>query len=132
MSLSHKILTALLVGATLVAADDLNDPASERLVHLNRFRAADPPNPDADNWSAWKTLLASRDHDPTIGPLGAMNVETDGDYGTVSSSLIALPGVDQADAAPVWLFADGPPDRASFRRVGLAGNLRDDATRPVH
>ena len=119
-------------GWSMIAADDLNDPASERLVHLNRFQAADPPNPDADDWSAWKTLLASRDHDPATGPLGAMNVETDSDYGTVSSSLIALPGVDQADTTPVWLFADGPPDRASFRRVALAGNLRDDATRPVH
>ena len=120
------------VGWSMIAADDLNDPASERLVHLNRFRDTDAPDPDADDWSAWQTLLASRDHDPATGPLGAMNVDTDSDYGTVSSSLIALPGADRAAADPVWLFADGPPDRAPFRRVALAETPADDPMRPVH
>jgi hypothetical protein len=41
--------------------------------------------------------------------------ETDG-FATVSSSLLAL---SAAGRPPVWLYADGPPDRASFQPLAL-------------
>jgi hypothetical protein len=43
-----------------------------------------------------------------------------GDYGTVGSSLVALPAYPGFDALPVFLHADGPPDRVSFRPVPMA------------
>jgi hypothetical protein len=48
-----------------------------------------------------------------------MTVVAGGEFGTVSSSLIALPGVALADDAPRWLFADGRPGEAAYERVLL-------------
>jgi len=65
-------------------------------------------------------LLAEREHDPESGPGGAMNVVTQTGFGTVCSSLIALPGNTSededgrdVDVRPIWRFAawtDAPGD----------------------
>ena len=47
----------------------------------------------------------------------AINVPVRNGFGTVCSSLVALPDA----GAPVWLFAAGPPDAAPFRPVALGG-----------
>jgi hypothetical protein len=44
-----------------------------------------------------------------------MTIVTDGDFGTVCSTLIALP----AHGAPVMKFAAGAPDQVPFERVAL-------------
>jgi hypothetical protein len=44
-----------------------------------------------------------------------MNVEPRGGFGTVCSSLLAIP----ASGDPVWLFAAGAPDQAPFEPVRL-------------
>ncbi len=46
-----------------------------------------------------------------------MCIHTGGDYGTRSSSLLALPALPPA--RPVWLYADGPPDRTAFEPVAF-------------
>ena len=48
-----------------------------------------------------------------------MNVVTDTGFGTVSSSLIALPSYASEGARPHWLFAPGGPDEAAFEVVSL-------------
>ena len=40
-------------------------------------------------------------------------------FGTVSSSLIALPSMALAPLPPVWRFAAGRPDRTAFTEVEL-------------
>jgi hypothetical protein len=62
-------------------------------------------------------LLASREHGPESDPHGAMTIEPDQGYGTVSASLIALPS--RADVKPVWLFAPGWPSPGPFAKVAL-------------
>ena len=42
-----------------------------------------------------------------------MTIVTDGDYGTVCSSLVALP----ASGQPIMKFAGGPPGETSFAPV---------------
>ena len=46
-----------------------------------------------------------------------MCIDTGEDYGTRSSSLLAL----AADPIlrPIWLYADGPPDRTAFEPVAF-------------
>jgi alkanesulfonate monooxygenase SsuD/methylene tetrahydromethanopterin reductase-like flavin-dependent oxidoreductase (luciferase family) len=44
-----------------------------------------------------------------------MCIVTDGEYGTVSASLLALPRY--ASERPVWLYADGRPGEAEFAAV---------------
>ena len=48
-----------------------------------------------------------------------MCVVTDRGYGTVSSSLIALPSAERFGEKPVWLFAAGRPGEATFEPVPL-------------
>ncbi len=105
-------------GLSMITAFDVNDPASPRTRrYLPRFAAAEPPDPDAGRWGAWAGILASRLHDAGAGPGGAMNVGTDEGFGTVSSSLMALPAAGRVGVRPVWLFAAGPPDKVPYQPV---------------
>lgn len=95
-------------GVSMVTAHDPNDMESPRVArHLARFREATVPEPG--NWDAWRAILADRS-----GPAGAqMNVVPRGGFGTVCSSLLAIPAAGE----PVWLFAAGAPDQAPFAAV---------------
>jgi hypothetical protein len=111
-------------GVSMMTANDLNDLSSARICrYLPRFEAARPPDPDSGDWSDWQTLLASRVFDPKAGPRGALTID-DGGYGTLSSSLIAVPEFVPADVGapprkPIWLFAPGKPGEAPFKPVQL-------------
>ena len=98
--------------------DDVEGSARTRL-HRPRFAAAPPPDPETGDWSAWIALLASRDSLPGAGPGEAMTVLTDTPFGTLSSSLIALPAADRAGGRPVWLFCAGRPGESPHRPVEL-------------
>jgi uncharacterized protein with NRDE domain len=110
-------------GFSMVTSNDLNDLSSPRIRrYLPLFEAARIPDPDAGDWRDWVALLSSRSADAAAGPRGALNVVTEGPYGTVSSSLIALPEFAPADIGapprkPIWLFAAGRPGEAPFRPV---------------
>jgi hypothetical protein len=77
--------------------------------HLARLRQAAAPRPDA--WDEWRAILADRSgsEDEQI------NVAPRGGFGTICSSLLAIP----ASGDPVWLFAAGAPDKAPFEPVDL-------------
>jgi Transport and Golgi organisation 2 len=95
-------------GLHMITAHDPDDLESPRVArHLGRFRAAAPPSPG--NWQAWQDILADRSGQPGE----QMNVEPRAGFGTVCSSLLALPPVGR----PIWLFAAGPPDTAPFGAV---------------
>jgi len=97
-------------GVHMVTASDADDLASPRIArHLPRFAAATPPDPARGDWGSWESLLADRS-----GPPGTeLNVPPHGGFGTVCSSLLALP----ASGAPIWLFAAGAPDEVPFQAV---------------
>jgi uncharacterized protein with NRDE domain len=96
-------------GLHMVTAHDPDDPDSPRVArHLPRFAAAPAPDP-VHGWQAWQDLLADQQGEPAE----QLNVVPRGGFGTVCSSLLALP----AKAPPVWLFAAGPPHAAPFRPV---------------
>lgn len=103
-------------GLSLVTALERNDPASPRIrLYRPRFAAAAPPDPDHGDWSAWEALLASRDREPGSGPGGALYIDPvpPGDahgFGTVASSLIALPAASRPDRRLIFRFAAGPPE----------------------
>jgi Transport and Golgi organisation 2 len=102
-------------GFSMITARDLNDPTSARVRHyLPLFERASPPDPGTDQWSDWIELLGQRAA-PGAEPEDAMTIVTDGDFGTVCSTLIALP----AFGAPIMKFAAGPPDQAPFEAIAL-------------
>ena len=101
----------------MITSLELNDRASPRIAgSLDRFRAATPPDPEAGDWSGWSSLLADRSRHLPDDPGSALNIVTDHGYGTVSSSLIALP--EAAERRIIWLFSAGAPDRAPWYPVG--------------
>jgi hypothetical protein len=95
-------------GVSMITSRDPNDMESRRVVrHLIRFRNAAAPEPDA--WDEWRAILSDRS-----GAAGEqINVVPRGGFGTVCSSLLAIP----AKGDPVWLFAAGAPHEAPFELV---------------
>ena len=100
-------------GLHMVTAHDADDPDSPRVArHLPRFAAAPPPDP-VHGWQAWQDLLADQQGDPAE----QLNVAPRGGFGTVCSSLLALPAQGPPEGPPIWLFAAGPPHAAPFRPI---------------
>ncbi len=108
---------ALEAGVAMLTSRELNDAEAPRIRrYLPLFRAAEAPAPERQDWSSWQLVLASRATE-TGDPRDAMCIRTDGAYGTVSSSLIALPSISTDQA--IWLYASGPPDEAAFAPVAF-------------
>jgi hypothetical protein len=104
----HPDVQALTPGLHMITAHDPNDLASARIEqHLPAFQAAAAPEPG--DWKSWPALLANRSGDGQR----QLNIDPRGGFGTVCSSLVALP----AGGQPIWLFAAGRPDEAPYRPV---------------
>jgi uncharacterized protein with NRDE domain len=102
-------------GLHMIEAGELDDPASPRIRrYLPLLRAAAPPEPQRGDWAAWAGLLAER-ATTTGNPRDAMTIVTEGEYGTVSSSLVALPR--HVTEPVIYLHADGRPGEAAFAPV---------------
>jgi hypothetical protein len=111
-------------GVSMVTAHGMNDRASDRMAfHLPRFQAAPPPDPGEGDWFAWKALIADRSRAEGADWDGSMLIDdVEGyNFGTVSSSLIALPAKGRNDKKvhSCWLFAPGRPDTTDWREVLL-------------
>jgi len=113
-------------GLHMIAGSELDDLAHPRIRHyLPLFRAAPEPvigdDPGGDDWSRWRSLLASRDPGPDAGADAAMNLGAGaaGGVATVASSLIAVPAHPGFEQRPRWLHAHGAPDEATFAAVDL-------------
>ncbi|MCK5623424.1 MAG: NRDE family protein [Alphaproteobacteria bacterium] len=103
-------------GLSILTAHDMNDPDSSRIArYLPLFREAAEPDPESGDWEEWQALLASRDTDDDH--FGAMNIVTDAGFGTLSSSLIALPSPETGDPRGRWLFAEGRPGDVGYEAV---------------
>lgn len=115
---------APLAGLSMLTERDLDDPTSARIrAHLPRFRRAPEPDPESGDWAAWQEILARRHPDAEEGAFAAMTVVSERGFGTVCSSLIALPargaGPGDNERKPVWLFAPGRPDIAEFQPINI-------------
>ena len=94
-------------GLHMITAHDLDDAdGSARIArHLERFRAAPLPDPEADDWMSWQALLS--DGEAADGdPASAMRIALPGGFQTVSSSLLALPSAERPEARAQWRFLD--------------------------
>lgn len=108
-------------GLHMITSRELDDTASVRIGRfLQRFRAAAEPDVEAGDWSDWETLLATRLHSSDEDPRETMCIVTDRGYGTVSSTLVALPSAERPDVDTVWRFAPGRPDTTPYEHVILS------------
>ncbi len=105
-------------GVSMISAHDLNDQKSERIkLHLPRFRSAPAPEPDQDDWMTWIALMGSRKS--ASDARGAMQIETDTGFETVSSSLIAFPKPWDKSRKTVWKFCTGKPAEGNFFNINM-------------
>ena len=106
-------------GISMLTAHDLDDDdgSARTRLYRPRFAAAPAPDPDSGDWSGWAALLASRESLPGAGPGEAMTVVTGTPFGTLSSSLIALPAPGRPGLRPVWRFCAGRPGDAPYLPV---------------
>ncbi|MSO55139.1 MAG: hypothetical protein EXQ90_08515 [Rhodospirillales bacterium] len=111
------VVTPIPTGLSMLTAHDLNDLGSPRIRrHRPAFQAAPPPDPDRGDWSAWETLMASRDGGTDSDREAAMTIVGDR-FGTVSSSILALPAPGRIGVKPGWRFCAGRPGEAPFLPV---------------
>ncbi|HEX9448460.1 MAG TPA: NRDE family protein [Dongiaceae bacterium] len=107
-------------GLSMITASDRNDRNSTRIRHyLPLWESADVPAPERQDWAAWTALLGSRQGAPGSNVFDAMNIVSNTGFGTVSSSLIALPSVAFQDRKPIWRFCAGHPDKGTWVDVDL-------------
>ncbi len=105
-------------GLSMITSQDLNDPLAPRIAHhLHKMRKARNPDPNSNFWSIWPEVLTNQTKFDPQDPTSAMNIRTDYGFGTISSSLIALPS--NSVQTPVWLFAAGPPDKHKYNQIQL-------------
>ena len=104
-------------GVSIITSQDLNEENAPRTrTFLPKFRAAPAPDPETGDWKAWEDLLATRREGASAPFDDTMCIVTDRGYGTVSSSLIALPRLEPG-AKTLWRFSAGRPDITPFESV---------------
>jgi hypothetical protein len=111
-------------GLSMITAHDRNDLSSPRIArHLRDFRTVEPPDPSIGDWASWTEILARR---ALKEPDDGMTIATETGFGTVSSALIALPGIEARHAdpelKPIFLYADGRPDEAPYLPIDANGS----------
>jgi hypothetical protein len=105
------------MGLSIITAGDLNDETSPRIrAYLPRFRTAPPPDPETADWQSWENLLSDQESD-VAEPTGAMNFATAAGFGTVSSTLIALPAIGRRGVRPALRFAGWRPEASPWGDV---------------
>lgn len=109
-------VAAVAPGAHMLTAFELDDATDGRIArHFPQFAALPPADPaEPETWGPWASWLAAR----TPGPddKHAMNFRLPSGFGTVSSSLVALPAPG-SNARPVWRFCPGRPDETAWTDV---------------
>jgi uncharacterized protein with NRDE domain len=108
------------LGISMITAQDLNDTASPRIKkNRSRFQAAPVPNPETSDWFAWQALMATKSDETDAEDRSGMNITKMGAFGTVSSTLIALPRKNRFGIKSKWLFCSGRPDQVPYLPVEL-------------
>jgi hypothetical protein len=103
-------------GISMFTSEDRNSSDSARVRRfLPLFEAAPPPDPEHGDWTGWTKLLAARDYDPEAGPREAMTIVVNNGFGTLSSTLFALPAISRPETQPICLFCPGPPGDDDYR-----------------
>jgi uncharacterized protein with NRDE domain len=115
---AHVTVQEIPSGLHMITSRELDDTGSVRIGRfLPKFQTAAIPDVEADNWSDWERLLRTRRNDNDDDPRETMCIVTDKGYGTVSSTMIALPSADRPDCKRIWKFANGRPDSQDFELV---------------
>lgn len=108
-------------GLSMFTEGERNDIAEPRIAtFLSQFQDTAPPDPAVGKWDTWANLMSTTELPGKKGT--ALSVRLGDNFGTSSSSLVALPSIDAAHdrkLRPQWLFAAGPPDSVAYKPLPL-------------
>ena len=105
-------------GLSMLTSREINDRRNARIkMHLPQFESADVPDPESGDWKAWRQILSDKNCDPATDPSSAMCIISDWGFGTVSSTLLALPAPGADTPLGIFLFAPGRPDQLAYAPV---------------
>lgn len=116
---ANVYVKAIEPGVHIISHNDL-DTGIRAETHITRAEAGVPTGlmTNPESWKTWVSLLSERAEPDAEYWEAALNVDVpEWGFGTVSSALLALPSMDKEDEEPVFLFADGPADRAAYHPV---------------
>ena len=79
-------------GLSILTEKDLNDVTDKKInYYLNKFLKANIPDPNKNDWLAWKLLLSTKKIENQNNPEEAICfINKKNNYGTLSSSLLAI------------------------------------------
>lgn len=98
-------------GISMITDKDLNDLGSPRIERfLPQFKFVQPPDVDAGDWRSWTDLMMSTDSGKTGQYGNAMYMPFETGFGTVCSSLVALPADVRMPAVAQFQSAPLQPD----------------------
>lgn len=107
-------------GLSMITAMDLNDMQSTRTRYfLPRWKDVSVPDPASGDWDGWMKLLQCREYEPGGEVFDAMYIVSNTGFGTISSSLMALPSVNHFDRLPIWKFLGGRPESQDWHDINL-------------
>lgn len=113
-------IQSLKEGLTMLTSREPDDESSPRIAfHRPRFATAPAPDPDRGEWADWERLMASAERAADTGPEGAMNFVLASGFGTVSSTLAALPAIGRNGVEPAFRFAAGRPGQVPYRDLAV-------------
>ena len=116
----HAEVKPLPEGLSMITASDRNDKNSARIrTYLPQFEMASEPDAESGDWSGWASLLSSQIYDSDGGPEGAMFIKSVTGFGTVCSSLIALPSQQNQGVSPKFLFTAGQMGENGYKPVDM-------------
>lgn len=108
-------------GLSLIDSGELDRPNNRRVVLATpRFRDAQPPDPERDDWSEWQALLSNSESPPGEPPENALRFTMPHGYGTVSSALVALPQPNAGEQRPRFRYAQWQPTEQPWADVSAA------------
>lgn len=111
-------VTPIKEGLSLIGSGDFDDGKTARLLWASPCFASAPfPDPDREDWSSWERLLADTEAPREENPGRPIRLSVIGDYGTTSSTLIALPATGAGERRPIYRFASWQPEPVPWQDV---------------
>ena len=103
--LNHFSVKIIENGHTMIDNFDLNDPTSKKQsIYREKFLKCATPVPEKNAFKEWEELLFSKIKYNNQENTAIYNYNKIKNYGTLSSSIIALPNKKIVKANPVWLY----------------------------
>ena len=105
-------------GVSMIDSNNLNDEKSKRYVqYYEYFCNSIPKGPNKNYWKKWVKIMSMKSKNRKNPLLGITIDPSNNNFGTVCSSLIAIPNPKITKEKPHWYYCDGAPKFEKFKNI---------------